>query len=386
MDTIAPPTAQEFAEAYAAAYHAGKSIRVVGNDSKQRCAGPLAHPALTLSTAGMNEVEEYNPGDLSIRVQAGMPFRELNSTLAECGQMLPLDPPFYDDATIGGVVASNLCGPRRRAYGTARDFVIGVEFVDTHGQRIQSGAMVAKNVAGYDLNKLFVGSWGTLGPIVSLNLRVVPVEKHHHSYAFYGVTAPQLVSLRDALLSAPTQPVALDYVNAASADKMRLDGAAVLARFACAPEVMERVKVHLAKEGHAMPEALPEEAAFYVWQRVREWLQSRSMGHPDGVVLQLSTTNSRLFHDANAMGGQVVARAASGVVYAAYRDTDSAMDTFQYLETQGRKVTVLMAQQSAREQRVLWAGIQSDLGLMQKVKGYFDPAGLVNQGRLYGRI
>jgi len=83
METITPSTAQDFANAYAAAYAASKAIRVVGNDSKWRCAGPIAPPDLTLSTTGMREVEEYNPGDLSIRVQAGMSFRELNGMLAE---------------------------------------------------------------------------------------------------------------------------------------------------------------------------------------------------------------------------------------------------------------------------------------------------------------
>ncbi|MCW5965929.1 MAG: FAD-binding protein [Bryobacterales bacterium] len=386
METIAPATAQDFADAYGAAYAAGKSIRIIGNDSKWRCAGPIAPAELTLSTSGLREVEEYNPGDLSVRVQAGMPYRELNSMLAECGQMLPLDPPFHDDATIGGVVASNLCGPRRRAYGTARDYVIGVEFVDHQGRRVQSGAMVAKNVAGYDLNKLFVGSWGALGPMVTINLRVSPVEKFNHSFTFMGVNGPQLGPLRDSLLRAPVAPVAIDYVNASAADKMRLDGPTLLARFACQPEVLNRIRVHLAKEGFALPEPLPEEPAFYIWQRVREWLNARAQSHADGVVLQMATANSRVFHDANALGGQVVARAASGVVFAGYRDTDTAMDTLQYLETQGRRVVVLQAPQLTREQRTLWVGPQTDLPMMRKLKDYFDPQRMVNPGRLYGRI
>ncbi len=386
METIVPSTAQDFAEAYGAAYAAGKRIRIVGNDTKWRCAGPVAPAELILSTSGMREVEEYNPGDLSIRVQAGIPFRELNSMLAECGQMLPLDPPFHDDATIGGVVAANLCGPRRRAYGTARDYVIGMEFVDHQGQRVQCGAMVAKNVAGYDLNKLFVGSWGTLGPMVTLNLRVSPVEKFNHTFTFSGISAPQLGALRDSLLRAPVAPVALDYVNAAAADKMRLDGPTLLARFACMPEVLGRVKTHLAKDDFTLPEALPEEPAFYIWQRVREWLNSRAQGHADGAVLQVSSQNTKIFHDANLLGGNVVARAASGVLYAGFRDSETALDTLQYLEAQGRRAVVLQATQTTREQRGLWVGQQSDLAVMRKVKAHFDPKGLVNAGRLYGRI
>jgi len=300
--------------------------------------------------------------------------------------MLPLDPPFHDDATIGGVVASNLCGPRRRAYGTARDYVIGIQYVDHQGRLVQSGAMVAKNVAGYDLNKLFVGSWGALGPMTTLNLRVSPVEKFNHTFVFYGVNGPNLGKLRDTLLLMPSSPVAIDYVNASAADKVRLDGPALVVRFACQSAVVDRVRVELARDGVALPDPFDEEAAFYIWQRLREWIATRSMSHADGVVLQVSTTNSRVFHDANSLGGHVVARAASGVVYAAYRDTESALDTLQYLETQGRKVSVLQAPQLTREQRPLWVGQQSDFAIMRKLKDYFDPQALVNARRLYGHI
>lgn len=386
MESIAPPTAEEFAEAYGAAYAAGRSIRVIGADSKWRFAGPVTHADTVLSTRALTGVEEYNPGDLSIRVQAGMPFHALNSLLAEHGQTLPFDPPYYEEATIGGVVASNLCGSRQRAYGTARDYVIGVQFADHRGRLVQSGAMVAKNVAGYDLNKLFVGSWGVLGPALRLNLRVSPIEKHNTTFVVYGLNSSELGRLRDALLRGAAPPVAIDYANAAAAGKMRLDSAALLVRYACLPEVVERMRASLSGEGFSLSEALPEESAFYVWQRLREWLHTRALGHADTVVLQIASANSKVFFDAAAAGGQVVARAASGIVYAAYRDSESALDTLQYLETQGRKVTVLQAPQLTREQRKLWVGQQSDIGMMHKLKSHFDPKGLVNKGRLYGCI
>lgn len=148
--------------------------------------------------------------------------------------------------------------------------------------------------------------------MVTINLRVSPVEKFNHTFAFTGVNGPQLGPLRDSLLRAPVAPVAIDYVNASAADKMRLEGPTLLARFACQPAVVNRIRVHLAKEDLVLPEPLAEEPAFYIWQRVREWLNTRAQGHADGVVLQMATSNSRIFHDANAMGGQVVARAGSG--------------------------------------------------------------------------
>jgi glycolate oxidase FAD binding subunit len=386
MESIAPSTINEFAEAYGSAYAAGRSIRIVGADTKRRYAGPIFTADLTLSTKALTQVEEYNPRDLSIRVQAGMPYKQLCDLLARNGQMLPFDPPYQEDATIGGVVAANICGPRQRAYGTARDYVIGVQFADHRGRLVQSGAMVAKNVAGYDLNKLFVGSWGVLGPVLTLNLRVSPIQKYSATFAIYGLSGAEPARLRDALLRAAVPPIAVDYVNNAAADKMRLDDAALLVRFSCFPAVLDRVRADLAERGFTLPEPMNEETEFYVWQRVREWLKARSEGNVDGVVLQISSINSRVFFDANAAGGQVLARAASGIVWAAYRDSESALDTLQYMETQGRRVCVLQASQAVRAARKLWVGQQSDVSIMQKLKSHFDPSGLVNKGRLYGCI
>lgn len=386
MESIAPSTVEEFAELYGDAYAAGRSIRIVGADTKQRYAGPLSAADLTLSTKALTQVEEYNPGDLSIRVQAGMPYQQLCDLLAQNGQMMPFDPPCQEDATIGGVVASNICGPRQRAYGTARDYVIGVKFVDHRGRLVESGAMVAKNVAGYDLNKLFVGSWGVLGPVLTLNLRVSPIERYSATFVVYDLSGAEPARLRDALLRAAVPPIAVDYVNNAAADKMRLDGAALLVRFSCFPAVLDRVRADLTERGFSLPDPLPEENEFYVWQRVREWLRTRSEGNADGVVLQISSTNSRVFFDVKAAGGLVLARAASGIVWAAYRDTESALDTLQYLETQGRRVLILQASQAVRVARQLWVGQQSDVDIMQKLKSHFDPSGLVNKGRMYGCI
>ena len=101
------------------------------------------------------------PNDLTISVEAGILWSELTDLLAANRQMIPLDPPFADTATVGGVVATNCAGPRQRLFGTARDLVIGMTFATTKGKLIQSGGMVVKNVAGLDMAKLMIGSFGT---------------------------------------------------------------------------------------------------------------------------------------------------------------------------------------------------------------------------------
>lgn len=379
IEVRTPPSAADFAEAWGAAYASGKRLRIQGAGSKARFSGPIMDADIAFDTSGLSSVSIYEPRDLTIRVGAGMPYEALLRILEAEGQMLPLDPPFQEGATIGGVVASNLCGPRRRGYGTARDYVIGVEFVDHRGRLVQSGAMVAKNVAGYDLNKLFVGSWGVLGPMVNINLRVSPLEKQTATFLIQGKSESEYRDIRDRVLRGFTLPVAVDYVNATAGELLRLNGSALLLRYANPPSVIERLRTSL-----DLPEPVDPELEPFLWLRLREWFHHQVSGYADGVVLQLSSLHSTLFPDIALMGGRVLARAASGVVYASYNDAESAMDTMRHLEANGRKVIVLSASPELRALRKLSSTKPADFPLMETVKRHFDPQNLVNAGRLHG--
>ena len=122
----------------------------------------------------MNRILQYEPRDLTISVEAGLPWADLTSYAGGERQMIPLDPPFADRATVGGVVAANTSGPRRRLYGTVRDVVIGMKFATLEGKLVQSGGMVVKNVAGLDMAKLMIGSFGTLAAIAVVNFKLAP--------------------------------------------------------------------------------------------------------------------------------------------------------------------------------------------------------------------
>ena len=130
-----------------------------------------------IDMSALCEIKEYEPDDLTVITGAGITLKELNNTLAEHNQFLPLNPPHTDKATIGGVLASDSYGFLRDAYGTARDMTLGVRFVRADGSSIKGGGKVAKNVAGYDLTRLMIGSWGTLGVITEAALRVSPVPE-----------------------------------------------------------------------------------------------------------------------------------------------------------------------------------------------------------------
>src|ERR1700733_11734258 len=139
--TNVPGSPEELAQCLAEAGSRNQRITLLGHCTKGRRGGPIAQSDVTISTAGLNKVLQYEPRDLTISVEAGISYCELSRVLAEHQQMIPLDPPFSDRASIGGIVASNSSGPRRRGYGSARDMVIGMTFATLAGKLIPNGGV-----------------------------------------------------------------------------------------------------------------------------------------------------------------------------------------------------------------------------------------------------
>ncbi|MGH9558032.1 MAG: FAD-binding oxidoreductase, partial [Bryobacteraceae bacterium] len=154
MQTLQPETPAELAETLGCLASERRKIRFGGNFSKDRLAAAVEGTEASVSTCKMRRLLRYDPRDLTVGVEAGMPFAELERALAENRQMLPLDPGWRRESTVGGVLAANLSGPRRRLYGTARDMVIGMTFATLEGKLIETGGTVVKNVAGLDMAKL----------------------------------------------------------------------------------------------------------------------------------------------------------------------------------------------------------------------------------------
>ena len=165
---------------------------------------------VVLSTARLDRVLEHEAGDLTTIVEAGVRVRDLNERLAEAGQVLALDPP--GNPTIGACVAANLSGPRRHRYGTARDLVIGVTVVLADGTIASSGGKVVKNVAGYDLGKLFCGSEGRLGLIARVALRLHPRPVAARTLVTHAESARALAEKTRTILRAPLAPSAVDVI------------------------------------------------------------------------------------------------------------------------------------------------------------------------------
>jgi glycolate oxidase FAD binding subunit len=168
-----PASVAEASRVLAAAARAGKRVVVVGGGSKLGLGNPPERVDLIVCTRRLDRVLEHAAGDLVVKVEAGARLADLQAALAPAGQWLALDPP-EPGATVGGVVAANASGPRRLRYGTVRDLIIGITVVLADGTIARAGGKVVKNVAGYDLAKLFCGSLGTLGLIAEATFRLHP--------------------------------------------------------------------------------------------------------------------------------------------------------------------------------------------------------------------
>jgi glycolate oxidase FAD binding subunit len=168
-----PASVEEASRVLAAASRAAKKVVVVGNGSKLGLGNPPERVDLVVRTCRLDRVLEHAAGDLVVKVEAGARLADLQAAVAPAGQWLALDPP-EPGATVGGVVAANASGPRRLRYGTVRDLIIGITVVLADGTVAHAGGKVVKNVAGYDLSKLFCGSLGTLGLIAEATFRLHP--------------------------------------------------------------------------------------------------------------------------------------------------------------------------------------------------------------------
>jgi glycolate oxidase FAD binding subunit len=154
-----------------------KPIYPLGGGTQQHRLADISEPGITISTRSLNRVIDYPHEDMTITVEAGMTMAELQQTLAQHRQTLPIDVPLPEQATVGGSLAANISGPRRLGHGTWRDYVLGITWINDQGQLAKAGGRVVKNVAGYDFCKLFCGSLGTLGIVTQVTLKVKPIAE-----------------------------------------------------------------------------------------------------------------------------------------------------------------------------------------------------------------
>ncbi|MDQ0197894.1 FAD-binding oxidoreductase [Neobacillus ginsengisoli] len=199
-----------------------KKVNVISGGTKKGYGGIEASADILLSMANYKGIIEHTVGDMTVTVKAGTGFKELQDYLDEYKQKIPLDPAWPTEATIGGVIAANDSGPKRLSYGSARDLVIGSRIVYPNGSIIRTGGKTVKNVAGYDMNKLFIGSMGTLGVISEVTLKLRPLHKFEGLIllSFPDGNLNEIRTFIVNLLDSVMEPVAFELLGPTLAEKL----------------------------------------------------------------------------------------------------------------------------------------------------------------------
>ncbi len=379
-----PETSEQLAEALRRAASHERIIALSGNSTKHRMAGPVRHPDECISTARLDRILEYEPHDLTISVEAGLPWNELERALAANRQMVPLDPPFADAATVGGVVASNSSGSRRRLYGTARDMVIGMEFATVEGKLIRSGGMVVKNVAGLDMAKLMIGSFGTLAALTVVNFKVTPAPELERSFLLSFRTPAEAVTARNRILSGALQPAAIDLLNPAAAATLGNRAWMLAIRTGGNSEAIQRYERELAALGDGL--AYDGERERELWSHIGQFTPRFLNRYANGAVARLSCTLKEVGAAMESFEGPALARAGSGVCYGYFERASAAAEWLAGAASHGRKAVLEFSPEDRQVDFELWPAPGGDLELMRRVKRLFDPGEFLNRGRLYGRI
>lgn len=379
---LRPATPVQAGEVLAAAAEAGQGVRLVGGGTRQGWGHSLSEIDLEVATTGLAGVREHNAGDLTAVLGAGTPLAQAQAAFAAAGQMLAVDPPFAASATVGGLVATADSGPMRHRHGAIRDLILGATVALPDATLARAGGKVIKNVAGYDLAKLFCGSFGTLGMIVEVVVRLHPLPAGMSTAI--GATSDPAVLARaaGALARAPLELLSLDVA-------WQSGRGAVLARAGgSAAGESAGVAAGMLRDAGADADLL--EADDVLWNDQRAGQRSAD----EGTVVRLSGLASRLdqvLAAVEAEGARLVGRAALGLSWITLPATDpevavAAVQRLRAVLSPSRCV-VLDAPQAVRDALDPWDVSEGpELALARRLKARFDPDGACNPGLYVGGI
>jgi glycolate oxidase FAD binding subunit len=419
---VRPATSEEVAEIVKFAAAEKLALVPTGARTKLGIGYAPSHYDLALDMTRLNKVIAYDPGDLTLSVEAGVPLAKIAQLLAEHRQFLPLALPFSARTTVGGAIASGVDSPLRQFYGTARDFLLGMEFVTGEGISAKSGGRVVKNVTGYDIHKLMIGALGTLGVITRVNFKTFPTPLDRRGYVARFLSAEHAFDSCHRFAQSPVAPLSMEIFSPqvselfASPAAQRVAEAplpkhtfetgewAVAVTYAGNEKVMARFMAEL---GHSTKPinirgltVFTEETLPPVWNRQREFIPIALASSPATTIVKMSVLPTRM-KDALAAARQAaetndlrwatLARAL-GIIYFAILPSDHtevcrqrvanvANATQEACAKLAGHATIPWCPAEWKSTLQIWGPARQDFPQMQKVKTVFDPQNILSPGR-----
>lgn len=397
--TVYPNTQEELAAVIAWARNNRWGVLPTGSGSKLDWGGlvkldpansPGAGAIVAVSTARLNRLVEHAVGDLTVTAEAGMKFADLQLLLAAAGQFLPIDPAYPQQATLGGIVATADAGSLRHRYRGVRDLLLGMTFVRSDGKIAVAGGRVVKNVAGYDLMKLFTGAYGTLGVISQVTFRVYPLPESSGTVVLTG-EVNALSQTAQILLSSALTPSAIDLLSPQLVAKLGLGkGTGLIVRFQSIAPSVKQQSARLLEVGEKLGlqgTSCSENEEHQLWQRLPETMWDS--GTKSAIICKIGIRPSEAVTAINELPVQdalIHAGSGLGVLRFESATADTLLQVRRGCEAKGGFLTVLAAPADIKQQLDVWGYNGSAIDLMRRIKQQFDPENLLSPHRFISGI
>ncbi len=403
---VRPGAAEEVAEIVRLAAAENLAVVSCGGCSKLGIGMPPSRYDVAVDMTRMNRVVAYDPGDLTLSVEAGIRIRDLFDALAAHKQWLPLYVPWFDRATIGGILSSNSISPLRYMFGGPRDFMLGMEFVTGDGKLCKSGTRVVKSVAGYDLHKLLLGALGTLGIITKVNFRTFPLPRAQRCCVTAHKDARSALDWCARIAHSALKPALVEVLDPGAVrivadEKLPANGWCVVAAAIGHEAVVERHArelAQLANQSGALSFVAQDDADKQrLLGRVREFSRLVSEQQADAVVLRTSVLPADALSicevhpqiaSLNGVQCAMVLRAGTTfytVLSAADADASPRLRKAALSIATGAPPAIVEQCPTALKSQIkIWGPAREDFALMKRMKQVFDPHGILSPGRFVG--
>lgn len=406
-----PGSLEEAAQVLALANGNGWTVSPRGAGTKQRLGNQPRSLHVVLGTGRLNHIIEYEPDELTMTVEAGAKLADVQAAAKPKHQFLPLDPPRQNDCTVGGVLAANSSGPRRLHYGTARDLVIGLRVAHITGEVTKSGGKVVKNVAGYDMKKLYIGSLGTLAVIGQTTFKLYPLPETEQTVASAFKDLRNAEKLIKQITSSFLEPFALELLNQTAAKTIGENfgisefeqSYLVLVGFGNVPQAVNRqvtdVEKEAARQDCSKAEVIAGPEHDKVWRMISEY---HELCKP-GLIVKISVLPSKVretFEEVeqesskHGLKPELISHAGTGIIYMYHRTIDEVQTGLtEFLNAcrsqaiaSGGSLVIEDAPVWLKKKIDVWGPVRNDFKLMKAIKEQFDPKAILNPGRFVGGI
>ncbi len=416
---VFPGTIDEVSKIVAYAHQEGATIFPRGNGTKLEIGGIPKKADIILSTGRLNRITDCNCDNLTLSVESGMTLKEVQKRLAGEGKgyFLPLDPPFTDKATIGGIVATNSSGPRRLLYGTARDMIIGIKAVFPNGDIVVSGGKTVKNVSGYDMSKLLIGSYGTLGILCEMTFKLLPLPEKEATLLIPFTNLDKGNDFIHEIIHSQFIPASIETLNGVTVKKMKFsipmspDGNYLVAiGLEGVSEAIGRQLSGLSDIGkkHGALEALTlnSEKHHAFWIALRDFPRDLKEGYPNLISLksnfliskwgEILKSYEKIAHD-SGFECAFICHSENGILYSYILSEKNLrlkigplVKLIEKLKSEAVKnagnLVVESSPLSIKKKVDVWGELRSDYQVMSRLKKEIDPGAILNPGRFVGGI